>query len=206
MTNLSVELIKKLYYKEKLGTWEIANKLNVSPWKVWKFMVKKNLPRRTPEEANEKRFDRQLGKFSLKQNLSKKEKELKTAGIMLYWTEGCKRNLRKRGQRVDFANSNPQMIKLFLKFLRKICGVKEKRLRVLLYYYANQSLEDLKRYWHKITRISLKQFTKPYVRKDFLPEKSGKMEHGLIHIRYSDTKLFHQIENWIKEYCEKNNV
>jgi len=206
MTNLSIDLIKKLYYKDELGTWEIANKLKVSSWKVWKFMVKMNLPRRTPKEANEKRFERQLGKFALKQNLSSREKELKTAGIMLYWTEGCRSNSERGAWNVDFSNSNPQMIKLFLKFLREICGIKEKRLRVLLYCYADQNVEDLKEYWCKVTNIPMSQFTKPYIRKDFLPEKSGKMKYGLVHIRYADKKLLLQIEEWVKEYLENNDI
>lgn len=206
MSDLSSDLIKKLYYKKGLSIWEIANKLNVTSWQVWKFMVKNNLPRRTRSEAIEKKNERELGKFSLKQNLSPQEKELKTAGIMLYWAEGTKYNPEKGARVVDFSNSNPKMVKLFLKFLREICGVKEKRLRVLLYCYADQNIEFLKEYWHKVTNIPLKQFTKPYVRKDFLPEKSGKMKYGLVHIRYGDKKLLLQIEDWVKEYLKKNNI
>jgi len=206
MANLSLNLIKKLYYKEGLGIWKIAKKLDVTPWQVWRFMVKMDLPRRTPQEANEIRYERELGKFSLKKNLSLKEKELKAAGAMLYWGEGCKSNPGKRQWVVDFSNSNPQMIKLFLKFLREICGVKEKRLRILLYCYANQDVEALKKYWQKVTNIPLSQFTKPYVRKDFLPEKSGKMEYGLVHVRYADKKLLLQIEDWVQEYLGKNNI
>jgi len=202
MANLPLNLIKKLYYKKGLSTIEIAEKLRVTPWIVQKFMIKKNLPRRTSSEANAERFKKQPTTFSLKQNLSLRDKELKIAGSMLYWTEGGRANPTKRMWTVDFTNSNPQMIRLFLKFLRKICGIDEKRLRVLLYCYADQNIEALKKYWHKTTRIPLGQFTKPYVRKDFLLEKSGKMKYGLVHVRYSDKKLLLQIEKWIEEYIK----
>ena len=98
------------------------------------------------------------------------------------------------------------MIKLFLKFLRNICGVDEKRLRVQLYCYSNQRIEDLKKYWYKETDIPISQFIKPYVRNDFLPEKIGKMKYGLVHIRYADKKLLIQIGKWIEQYCKKNNI
>lgn len=156
MAKLPLNLIKKLYYKDRLSTIEIAKKLKVTPWIVQKFMVKHNLPRRTLSEANVERFKKQLTTFSVKQNLSLADKKLKIAGIMLYWAEGGKANPAKRMWTVDFANSNPKMIKLFLKFLRQICGVDESRLRVLLYCYANQNVETLKKYWTKITEIPLK--------------------------------------------------
>lgn len=95
------------------------------------------------------------------------------------------------------------MIKIFLKFLREVCGVDEKRLRVYLYCYSDQSIEILLNYWYKLTNIPKSQFSKPYIRNDFLPEKSGKMKYGLVHIRYADKKLLYQIDNWIKEYCKK---
>jgi len=124
---------------------------------------------------------------------------------MLYWAEGAK-NLGKqvRGGTIDLANSEPRMIQLFLKFLRKICGVNEKRLRGQLYCYANQDIDSLKKHWNEVTRIPLNQFSKPYARKDFLPEKKDKMKYGLIHIRYSDKKLFLQIKEWTEEYLNKN--
>jgi|SRR3989344_3453147 len=202
MANLSPSLIKKLYYKEKLSTIEIGKKLRTTPWVVLKFMKRNDLPRRTFEEANEVAFARKPISYSLKQNLSKEEEKLRIAGIMLYWAEGGKSNPKSGMWSVDFANSDPLMIKLFLRFLRRICGVDEKRLRVLLYCYADQDLEILKNFWYKITGIDSKQFTKPYIRKDFLLEKSGKMKYGLVHIRYSDKKLLLQIESWIGEYLK----
>ena len=42
---------------------------------------------------------------------------------------------------VDFANSDKDMIIMFMQFLRKVCGVDEKRLRVYSYFYSNQNIE-----------------------------------------------------------------
>jgi hypothetical protein len=204
MVTLSKNLIEKLYYKEGLSVIELSKKLRISPWIVFAFMRKNNIARRSFFEANQKNFGKKPLSFSIRKNLSSKEKELKIAGILIYWAEGAKPN--NKGCTVDFANSNTQMIRLFLRFLRVICRVDEKRLRVQLYCYSNQGVENLKKYWYKETHIPLNQFIKPYVRNDFLPEKSGKMKYGMVHIRYADKKLLYQIGDWIKKYCLKNNI
>jgi len=206
MANLSLSLIKKLYYKERLSTLEIARRLKTTPWVVLGFMKRMDLPRRTLKETNKITFERKPKSFCLKQKLSGRDNYLKVAGSMLYWAEGAKYNPAMRSAVIDFVNSDPRMVKLFLSFLRIICGIDEKRLRVLLYCYANQDIEVLKKYWYKVTEINFKQFTKPYVREDFLPEKSGKMKYGLVHIRYHDKKLLIQIYNWINEYLENNSI
>lgn len=119
---------------------------------------------------------------------------------MLYWAEGAK---YEGGTVVDFANSDPAMIAIFLKFLRCVCGVNEKRLRVYPYFYSNQNLKENLRFWQTITGIPQQQFTKPYVRKDYRIEKKSKMPFGMIHIRYSDKKLLLLIKEWINEYKVK---
>jgi len=202
MSLLQKSIIRKLYYKEKLSTIEIGKRLNVSPWAVLRFMKRSDLKLRTVKEANINLFERKKPSFQIKKNLSLNEQKLKVAGIMLYWAEGGK-SLGKYWS-VDFANSDSEMIRIFLKFLREICKIEEKRLRIQLYCYANQDIEKIKNFWYKITNISKKQFIKPYIRKDFKIDQKNRMKNGLIHIRYTDKKLLLQIENWIKEYCFKN--
>jgi hypothetical protein len=200
MVALSKNIIKNLYCKEGLSTIQIAKKLDVSVWMVISFMRRNGIKRRTFFEANRINFDKKPLTYSIKKKLAKKDEDLKLSGVLLYWAEGAKLN-GKNSCTVDFANSNPEMIRIFLKFLRKICGVDEKRLRVYLYCYSNQDIESIKKFWYNLTNIPESQFTKPYIRNDFLPEKSEKMKYGLAHIRYADKKLLIQIDDWIKEYC-----
>ncbi len=200
MVTLSKKLIEKLYHKERLSTIEVAKKLKTTTWTVLGFMARNNIPRRTFKEANKISFENKPLSFSLRKRLSAGDENLKMAGALLYWAEGAKVNGKNCG--VDFANSNPEMIKIFVRFLRKICGIDEKRLRVFLYCYSDQDIENIRDYWYKLTNIPKSQFSKPYVRDDFLPEKSGKMKYGLAHIRYADKKLLYQIDTWIKEYCK----
>ena len=207
MVTLSKNLIKKLYRKEKLSASEVAKKLKITTWTVLGFMARNNIPRRTFKEANRICFENKPLTFLIKKNLSAQEKELKMAGVLIYWAEGAKfKGMDGKPCTVDLANSDPRMVSLFLRFLREICGINEDKLGVQLYCYANQDVDFLKNYWYKVTKIPLKKFIKPYVRKDFLPEKIGKMKYGLVHIRYADKKLLRQINEWIKDYCKKLKI
>ena len=193
---LTTKEVKKLYHKEGLSAKDIA-----------KFMKSRGLIRRLPSETNNIKYNKQEPSFKIKNKLSFSDKKLKIAGIMLYWAEGYK-NLSKsvRGGTIDLANSDTKMIKTFLKFLREICGIKEDKLRIQLYCYGNQNSDLLKKYWSKNTDIPLSQFIKPYVKKDFKEDKIDKMKYGLIHIRYSDKKLFLKIKEWTEEYLKSINI
>jgi hypothetical protein len=201
MPNLSkIKLIKELYYDKNLSTVQIAKSLNTTPWAVLSFMRRNDMPRRTFKEANRLWFDKKPLSFSFKEKLSIQDNRLKLAGIMLYWAEGSKGG---KNNTVDFCNSNPEMIKVFLKFLRNICNIDEKRLRVLIYCHSNQDIDVLLNYWYKLTKIPLNQFVKPYVRHDYNESKKDKMKYGVVHIRYSDKKLLLKLKDWVKDYLKK---
>ncbi|OGI27291.1 MAG: hypothetical protein A2359_00575 [Candidatus Moranbacteria bacterium RIFOXYB1_FULL_43_19] len=192
----NLDKVKELYYKEQLSVQDVANRLNVSIDAVFYCMRKNSLARRKTNESNSLRFERCAPSFKLKNTNSEKLRTLKIIGIMLYWAEGSTAG----DMTVDFANSDKDMIALFLKFLRKVCGIDEDRLRVYSYFYANQNISKNINFWSKVTKIDKKQFTKPYIREDYDKNKTQKMPYGLIHIRYSDKKLLNLIKNWINGY------
>jgi hypothetical protein len=190
--------LERLYFDKKCTVEEIAKELGISFWALYNMMKKHNISLRDRSEAG-LNFNRLKPQFEVKSGLSISEEKLKIAGIMLYWAEGTLRNTT-----VDFANSNPEMIKIFLRFLRIICGIKEERLRVYLYAYSHHNLEQLKSYWHNTTGIPLSQFTKPYIREGNLNLSNRKLPFGLVHIRYNDKKLLDTIKFWIDEYVSSN--
>jgi len=199
ISDKNLELIKDFYYKKLYSARKIAQEFRVSIDAVYYFMRRHRLKRRTFSEENKLRFDSKEPSFRVRKALSENEKELKVLGTILYWGEGYK---TEKSSGVDFANCDSDMITIFLTFLRKICGIQESKLRVLLYCYSNQNINELVDFWSKTTKISKTQFTKPYIRNDFKTYKIGRMPYGLVHIRYSDKKLLLLIKQWIED-CKK---
>ena len=197
--DLELEKIKKFYYEGKLSMREIADIFRVSIDAVVYFMRRHGLKRRSFSEINKLRFDKKVPSFKEKQVNSVYRKELKAIGSMLYWGEGYK---SEKSSSVDFTNSDPEMIALFLKYLRNIYSINENKLRVLLYCYSDQNVNDLIKYWSKLTKIPKSQFTKPYIRKDY-NINSRQMRYGLVHIRYIDKKLLLNIKDSINFYKRK---
>lgn len=190
-----LDQVKQLYYQEQYSMKKIGEKLGVSLDAVVYFMRKHNLKRRTLKEDSTLRFKNKPLSYCLRERLTAEQEKLKMAGIALYWGEGYK---TEKSSGIDLANSDVSMILVFLRFLREICGIDEKRLRILLYCYSNQNPQKLMKFWGKATKIPLKQFTKPYVREDFNLAMLDKMPYGMIHIRYSDKKLLAVIKEWIE--------
>ena len=195
ISSAQINLVKNLYHKEQLTTREIADKLNVDVDAVVYCMRKNNIKRRSFAEASAVSFKNKKLSFSENKKLSANQEYLKLTGLILYWGEGYK---TAKSSGVDFANSDPDMIALFVKFLRVIYRVDENRFRVLLYCYENQNTQSLIKFWSKLTGIPKKQFSKPYVRKDFR-EDGRKMKYGMIHVRYADKKLFLSIMKSVQE-------
>ncbi len=192
--------IASLYTKQKLSGVEISSMVGLPVRQVYRALDRQGILRRKVHESNALRFLRQPPSFIVKRRRSMADKFLWITGVTLYWTEGSHSSATNV---VDFANSDPAMVKIFLKFLRRICGVQEKRLRMYLYCYANQNIEELIRFWSRATAVPTIQFSKPYIRKDFRQDKIGKMPYGLAHVRYADKKLCWQIEAWEREVVEK---
>lgn len=167
---------------------EVGRKLGKSTWSIRSIMKRKNILRRPSNITKSIQYQKSPLSFQPKFHLSNQEEKLKIAGLMLYWAEGSKKNTKG----IDFANSDPKMITLFIAFLRQIYTPNESRFRIYLYTHNKQNIKEQINYWSEITNIPTSQFTKPYIHRNQDP-KHDKMPHGLIHIRYSDKRLLELI-------------
>lgn len=174
----------KILYDSGLSMQEVGVKLGKSVWAISSIMKRRHLIRRPASMTNNIKFRNSPLSFQPKLHITQAEERLKVAGLMLYWGEGGKKGING----IDFANSDPQMISLFIKFLRQIYQPTESKFRVYLYSYNSLPAIELINYWSKLTNIPEKQFTKPYIRTKS-EQKHDKMPHGLIHIRYHDKRL-----------------
>ena len=185
---LSPEQLRKLYWDGKQSVPEIAKAKKVNPHVLYELMRKHGIQRRSLTESNYLVY-RDKPQYQLRRKLTAKQKRLRTAGLMLYWAEGAKHRTR-----VDLANTDPNLVLVFLRFLREICGVAESRLRGSLFVYEGQDIKEIRCYWSQLTGIPEAQFTKAYVSR-FRTTRTRKrvLPHGVVHIRYSDKRLLQHL-------------
>lgn len=126
------------------------------------------------------------------------KREFFLVGVALYWAEGFKKD-----SRLGFANSDPNMVKFFLYWLTKICGVPKEsiRLRVGLNISHKSRIKKVENYWSELIQIPISQFQKPFFqnfkwKKEF---KNPENYFGVLRIRANQQRqLFRKIHGWIE--------
>jgi hypothetical protein len=118
------------------------------------------------------------------------------AGVMIYWGEGDK--LSKHGFRVT--NSDPLLIKIYLEFLRKICGNDEERIRAWVLIYPDLEAETCEDYWSKQLGLNRKNFTKSIMIKG--RHKTRKVSSGICTVSYSSRFLKEKMLVWMSLLAE----
>jgi transcriptional regulator with XRE-family HTH domain len=138
-----------------------------------------------------KEGEEQVGK------ISKRDRFI--AGISLYYGEGGKTD----GQ-VSFTNSDPYAIKFMVNWLREFYSISENRIRGSLYVHDNLDKDKAEKYWSRITKIPLKQFTKAYiVRNNPKRLRKVKNQHGVFRIKISDANLHRETMGLISGLFKK---
>lgn len=116
----------------------------------------------------------------------------KVALVMLYLGEG-----RKREQNVvDFANSNPGIIRLFIRLFCAVYEVDYGKMRVTVQCRADQDVAQLESYWRKVVGIPEVRFyrTRADARTAGKPtRKAGYM--GVCRISYIDARIQFELVN-----------
>lgn len=195
--NVTDKEIADLYLIDKLSVQQIADKFDISAYKVRKSLAREHTPIRTRSDANRNLYITKYGylPFTLNKELTPELEQLKVAGVMLYWGEGA-----KSGTTVALSNSNPALIKVFLRFLRIMCGVDSSRIHISIHYYPDHNIEDLTEFWSKTTEIPKSQFYKPFLHKAGTGTYRSFSKYGTISVQYSDKLLLNQILEWMNEY------
>ncbi len=80
------------------------------------------------------------------------------------------------------------MIATFMLSLRKSFQVNEHKFRALVHIHEYHNEEQVKQFWSKISRISLSQFSKSYL-KPHTKKRIRPDYRGSLRIRYYDAKI-----------------
>ena len=169
--------------KEGKSIKEIAKKLSVSPGSVsvWcrhihltKSQIK-ILEKRTkdPFYGNRSKYlisIKQAKNLKIQRLMDKginevgkiTKRELFLIGIALYWAEGFKKD-----KQAGFANSDPKMIKTYIKWLKDCFGYKNEDLlpRITINVSHNYRANEIQNYWSTIINVPAENFGKPFYQK-----------------------------------------
>ena len=101
------------------------------------------------------------------------KRELYLVGLALYWGEGGKTKYSE----LTFANTDPRMIKFYLKWLMSSLGFPKEKIRIRLHLYKDMIIDDEVRYWMNVTGLEKSHFVNPYI-KDSYYSKLSRMSWG----------------------------
>ncbi|MEI8339209.1 MAG: helix-turn-helix domain-containing protein [bacterium] len=102
------------------------------------------------------------------------QRELFMMGFCLYWGEGGKVNKAM----LSFTNTDPNMIKYFIKWATECLGVERKKLYAILQLYKDMNIEESVKYWSKELKLPVEQFGKPYIKDSRLSDLTYKSGFG----------------------------
>jgi hypothetical protein len=127
------------------------------------------------------------------------DREVLIAGAIAYWCEGAKNKPYRRSDRIDFINSDPLMIKFFLRFL-ETAGVSPDRLVFRISIHETADLAAAQRFWLEIIQIEDAQFNRPVIKRHkprTVRKNIGADYHGCLRVQVRcGVELYRQIEGW----------
>lgn len=142
----------------------------------------------------------QIGKIS--------SRELLIIGAALYWGEGTKSERSLGNRNIAFANSDPDMIATFLRFIRDILKIKEERIRAGIHIYPNISQTKARNYWSQVTKLPIDRF---YIVNQISRASQNKrpynsLPYGTAVIKVCNRKLFFEIKGMIQGLIDNTTI
>ena len=120
------------------------------------------------------------------------KRELWLMGIMLYWKFGNQSDLKKG---LHFTSSDPELVKLFLKWLTDIGKIRDEEMACDIFIGKDKknSIDQVKNHWSRVTGFSRGHFARVYL------YKAGRSDFGLLRIRVrASSMLARQMAGWIE--------
>lgn len=132
-------------------------------------------------------------------------------GTALYWAEGYKRPVVRDGKertahRISFLNSDPEIIRLFTRFLLEILGISHEHMYASMRLYAHINEKEAKRFWMKASALPSSRFKKT----TYLVSGASKgrrprnrLPYGTLEVGVNNTQKFHYLMGLIEGMKEQ---
>jgi hypothetical protein len=129
------------------------------------------------------------------------KRELFLVGLFLYWAEGGKTDRYV----TTFTNTDPEMVKFFVRWVTTCFDVQKSNLGVRLHLYKDMNTKDTSKFWSKSLDLPLKQFKKPYIKDSNLTGLTYKngFGKGTCNVRVGNRNLAEYIQQSLI-YMRKN--
>ncbi len=208
-----------LSYREILASVPVA-KSSLSLWLRKVSLAKEQKQRLTQKKllsAMKGAAKRRQQRLDITKEIKKKAKneinwainqqELWLMGTMLYWAEGSKEKEYDSGVSVIFSNSDPLMIKLFLKWIQLCLKVPSDKVYFVMYIHDNHKNKTNRfiKYWSGVTGFSVSKFDKIYYKKHkpkTVRKNTGNNYYGLLRVQIRESvNLNRKIAGWIEGIC-----
>lgn len=129
--------------------------------------------------------------------IESKEEIFELALAMLYLGEGF-----KKSGGTGMGNSDPLILKFFLKILMSIYNLELKNISIYLHLRADQDVEQLKKYWSKELNVPLDRFRKISVDKRTFKTKTYPHYKGVCLINCGNVAIQRKLVYIGRKFCE----
>ncbi len=178
--------LKELYVLKRLSVAKIAKKFGFSESKVNYWMRKYDIQKRSISDAIYEYSNPKGDPFKQEPLDSADKVFLYGLGLGLYWGEGTKMNKYA----IRLGNTDPEIIKLFIKFLVEIYSVDKNKLRYGLQLFNDSNIESSIDFWCYELNASREQFYKVIVSKvRGKGNYKNKSKNGVLTIYFHNIKL-----------------
>lgn len=106
---------------------------------------------------------------------------------------------------VGFTNSDPGLVRLYLRLFRKSFKLDESKFKVCVHLHGYHNKTKQLDYWSKVTRIPLDQFIKPY-RKKNTGKRIRENYQGCVSIRYYDSMVARELRFLYLAFLKKTEA
>ena len=196
----------------------IRQQLGVAKSTVWRWLKAEGLVETQPQRLTElKRIAQRKGAAIVKANRIARtraileqasqdvgllsRRDLWLMGLALYWAEGSKQKPGNVSASVIFTNSDPAAVRVFVAWIKEICGVSNDRLTFEIYLHDTADAQHARTYWatqlqlpiERLSRVRWKRH-RPATRRTNV----GDSYHGLVRVRVArSSALNRRITGWI---------
>jgi hypothetical protein len=179
------EVLQKLYLVDRVSMKDISLQLGHSEHKV---VLDGQTPDKTPHHQRGYLPKKPIRTVTLcvKPIKTKADAELLGMGLGLYWGEGTKASKHS----VRLGNTDPELIKMFMRFLMELFGVQKERFKFGLQIFTDIDVDEALAFWVQQLGVDRSQFCKITVTiSGSIGTYRNKSKYGVVTLHFNNMKL-----------------